>query len=266
MKTNYIILCDGVGNIIQSIPFIKVLRVMSDKLIALDRADYPGTSKIVSKLFDDIVPLKDAPPGTRYGIPPLEKFKHNPEYKSWFQFHNIPEPVQYRIDREDVYFDEVDEQVDFVLWGGCKPNWKSKMWPYWGAFAEMLLEDFIVGVVGLPGEGGDFPKDVVDYRGKLSLTETGGLIDRAPYYAGNEGGLTHYANALQKMMWVIFGGSSPSKNMPPPRAQYHDVSLHLECQPCQWRLPAPKGCGDYKCLNDLTPEILYERVNEVLMQ
>jgi ADP-heptose:LPS heptosyltransferase len=265
MKTNYVLLCDGIGNIIQSIPFIKVLRTMSNKLIGINRADYKDSWKIVQKLFDDIIP-HGLHSGTEYAIPPLEKFKHNPEYKSWFQFHNVPEPKEYKIERDDVYFDEIEDRVDFVIWGGCKPNWKSKMWPYWGNLAEILLSGFTVGVIGLPGEGGDFPKKVEDFRGKLTLTETGGLLDRSLYYIGNEGGLTHYANALQKTMWVIFGGSSPTKNMPPPREGYYDISLHLECQPCQWRLPGPKGCGDYKCLYKLTPEMVLNKINGVLYE
>ena len=265
MDVCQIVLCDGIGNVIQSIPFIKQIRTMCKKLIALDRADSPETSKIVAKLFDDVIPLEFALPYTKYSIPPLAQYKHTPEYKSWFEFHKIPEPSEYKITYDDVSFEKVDIYVDYVLWGGCKPKWKSKQWPYWPELAKLLLDTgYSVGVIGLPNEGGVFPTGVIDLRGKISLLQTGGIISNALRYVGNEGGLTHYANALNSDMWVVWGGTSKLKNMPPPRLGYHNISLNLSCQPCQYRLPGTVGCGVYDCLTGISAETVFNQITEDL--
>lgn len=268
-----VLLCDGIGNVIQSIPFIKEMRKHYKKVIGVDRADFVQTKTIVEHLFDEIVPLgKHDKKIPTYSIPPLYRYKSYPEYKGWFRFHNIPEPEEFKIDLADVKYNEVGADYDVVLWGGCKPEWLSKRWPYWGELAELLVDRGLrVAVVGADGDGGDFPSNLYDFRGQLSLLTTGGVIHHSRKYIGNEGGITHYANALQSDMYVIWGGTDPVKNMPPPREGYHSIVLGLDCQPCQWTVKSPReGCAERRCLYDLIPEIVYNsafsEVDEILWE
>ena len=226
-------------------------------VIGVDRADSPQAKDIVSGLFDRIVLFgqHDKYLNT-YSIPPLYKIGSRPEYLSWFEFHGISVPDDVSINIGDVRYSEVYGEFDYVIWGGCKPAWKSKQWPYWGSLAERLLsKGMSVATVGVAGDGGDFPSGVTDFRGKLSLLETGGVIVSGKKYIGNEGGITHYANALQSDMWVVWGGTDPVKNTPPKRSGYKLISLGLDCQPCQWTSGSPAfGCKSRRCLNDLLPE------------
>lgn len=256
---NCIRIADGIGNIIQAIPFIKEIKKQNKTLLSINDVDFLESYNLVSHFFDKVVSNKK----TYYNSPPLEKYTHTPEYKSWFLFYRIKEPTKYEINKEDVSYKEFTGKHDFILWGGCKPKWKTKQWPYWPNLAELLLsKNFSVGVVGLPNEGEVFSDKVTDYRGKISLLETGGIINNSQFFIGNEGGLTHYANALQKTMWVVWGGTSVTKNMPPPRKNYHVISLNLPCQPCQFRLNGPRGCGDYKCLYNLSAETVLQKITE----
>jgi len=265
-----VLLCDGIGNIIQSIPFIKELRNHYDTVIGVDRADSKEAKNLVAHLFDNIISINEKRLGVNYSIPPLNAMGSYPEYKSWFKFHKIPIPKKLEIVRDDIRFKSVAYQdfPEVILWPGCKPNWVSKRWPYYAELAEMLLGTSSVGVVGLKGDGGSFSSKVIDFRGKLSLLETGGVVNKANIYIGNEGGISHYAAALNngnQSTFIIFGLTDPIKNTQPLKNKVKTISLNLECQPCQFKqhdYSNSTGCKTLKCLKELTSNTIYNTVTK----
>jgi len=264
--TAQVLLCDGIGNVIQSIPFIKHLRTIYKRVVGLDRADSIEAQELVRHLFDEVKPLSQAGPGKQFSIPPLGKMGMYPEYKSWFKFHGIQEPPVLEINRDDILTGNGESGFDFVLWPGCKPNWKAKRWPYWVELAHRIRESgHNVALVGSKGEGDPFPYLYADLRGKLTLLQTGAVIDKSKYFIGNEGGLSHYANALQKRMWVIWGPTCPKKNMPPKRKGYTRIALDLDCQPCQFTAKGwnpQKGCSHTNCMNELTSGAVFTEIRK----
>jgi len=175
----------------------------------------------------------------------------------------------------DVVFQAHWNKFDICLWGGCKPNWQMKRWCHWNELLHNLsYQGYKIAIVGLKGEG-DFEikpyyNKVFDFRGKLSLLQTGGVISNSTKYIGNEGGLTHYSAAVGTETYVLMGGSDVVKNVPPGIGQkVVPLSAGMNCQPCQFDNPWRNegviyGCnqeqlveGRYaRCLHGLTAEMV----------
>jgi ADP-heptose:LPS heptosyltransferase len=150
------------------------------------------------------------------------------------------------------------EGYDVVLWPECKPNWPCKRWPYFKELASYFDDIVIIGTE----PDNNFP-NATDYRGRLTLLQTGGIIKNARIFIGNEGGMVHYAAALGIKTYVIMGATDPVKCLPPGNTI--DISLHLKCQPCQFRTmmvteTTAIGCHEKSCLNDLTAKKVMEYI------
>jgi hypothetical protein len=270
-KTACVDLYEGVGNIIQLVPFVMALRGRYDEVWAYQRAiDYPQVWEVVGHLFDGMIPSGTPITGDYFPCPRLTSGGSRSEWRQWFEVYGVPVP-------EPITFDVkcappplgvghlLMDGCDVVLWPGCKPNWKSKRWPHWATLAERFDHPVIVG---LAGEGGAFPDHCLDLRGDLTLAATGGVLQQAPLYLGNEGGLSHYANALgAPAVGIVYGGTDPVKNMPPARKGLLRIALCLECQPCQFRVPgrqAQAGCPGLPCLEQLTADAVYDEAMGLL--
>lgn len=258
-------LFSGIGNIIQSLPFVETIRaryggVIACRHVAIDYAD--AVLEVVGPHFDEIIDTYEqavSDPGVHvYKTPDKSFYPETSEHRAWFITNEIEEPKSLEIDH--IGYSEMTPRHRVVLWPEGKENWPCKKWPYWEELADMLGAD--VAVVGLE-QVFKFGPHVTDYRGQLSLAETGGIIRNADMFIGNEGGISHYAAALGIKTFIVYGATEPRKNMPPANAER--ISLNLECQSCQfgktrcgrtkdpqwkWRF---EGCDTRKCLRQLSP-------------
>ncbi|MDR2905179.1 MAG: lipopolysaccharide heptosyltransferase II [Helicobacteraceae bacterium] len=101
----------------------------------------------------------------------------------------------------------------------------------------------------------DSPKSV-NLCGKTSLTDAIDLIALAKFAISNDSGLLHIAAAVGINVIAIYG-SSTSDYTPPLTDKKEIVSLNLPCSPCfKKRCPLKH----LKCLRDLPPEMILERV------
>lgn len=120
-----------------------------------------------------------------------------------------------------------------------------------------------------------FGKDVKTYLGKLSLTDTAALIDRAGFFIGNDCGPAHISIALGKPTFVLMGPSSTRKNYAHFK-NVHPISLDYECRPCQEkmhddvfvRLSAARHFCPYgiRCLRDMSVDYVYNQVSDILLK
>jgi len=259
MSVCVIDIADGIGNIIQSIPFIVEMKKKYNKVIGHNRPDFPESVDIVRHLYDGLRDKGDVGRCDKYyPIPNLSRMGSYSEYRSWFKYHKEQVPKFFVF---DVAHKEMDDKYDMVIWPECKPQWRSKQWPYWNELVQYIQSmgvTYRIAVVGSDKNGMKID-GVDDLRGKLTLMETGGIIKNTCYYIGNEGGISHYANALGKNVYIIYGGTDVVKNMPPSRNGLYRVSLGLDCQPCQFGMckshPA-RGCQELDCLTLLKPRVV----------
>lgn len=251
-------LFSGIGNIIQSLPFAFEMKKRYSRVTAFGHGSFRETNKLVEKVFDQIYRNhKEIPKDYRlFKHPKRRSFS---EYKGWFVDNKEKLPDKFNIDF--IGYKEMSIRHKTVVWPEGRSNWICKRWLHW---PELVSELEDVAVVGLMArEKRKRFKGSVDYRGKLSLPETGGLIRNASIFIGNEGGISHYAAALGIRTYIIYGCTDPIKTMPPNNAIC--ISKNLPCQPCQFTTMVRKGitfwgCKDRKCLDLLTAKDVLEVV------
>lgn len=263
----------GIGNIIQMLPFAYSMKKRYENVNAYVRGLYDVREEVmllIDGVFDKIYPnAKNVPSNEK-------KFRYVirrsfPESKGWFVDNKQPMPK--RIGIPKINFRQRTEKHRVILWPECKPNWKCKRWPYWVGLSEKFDDVAVIGKESLP----KFPSHVVDYRGKLDILESGGLIRNAKFYVGNEGGISHYSSVLGTKTFIIYGCTDPIKNA--PYAGSVAISRKLRCQPCQFHgngnvrgmLAKEKekklimlGCKHRACLTGLSPEAVFDQIRKHL--
>ncbi|TLU88437.1 MAG: glycosyltransferase family 9 protein [Chlorobium sp.] len=110
-----------------------------------------------------------------------------------------------------------------------------------------------------------FHPRIINLAGQCSLMQTAALLERCDAVLCNDTGLMHIASAFGKKLFVLFGSSSSAFGFLPYHAAYklfEDASLR--CRPCSHigRDHCPKG--DFRCMNNLSPQLIAESiVNEL---
>ena len=94
--------------------------------------------------------------------------------------------------------------------------------------------------------------------GKLSFDEVIALVSQMDVVFGVDSGFGHVASAFGKKVVTLFGPTSVSQWSP---VNAKIISLNLSCAPCS----KPKKCKqNYSCMKNITPEVVIEKLKEVL--
>lgn len=142
-----------------------------------------------------------------------------------------------------------------ALHAGSSPlPWnRHKRWPYFPELARLLLGHGLgIVLVGMAHDGPPrhvWPHAVADFRGMLSLLDTGALLRQCDAVVSNDSGIAHYAGAVGVPTVVIFGPTS-ERLYAPPGLHVVSISADLDCRPCGNDLT----CNDRKCLTELRAE------------
>jgi ADP-heptose:LPS heptosyltransferase len=225
----------GIGNIIQTIPFMLWLKENGHNVVA--RMGVHAFSKEICEMtspsyhylieHNDVIPRDAIYKGN---IMASEEGKQlvsrMPEWKAWFEFHgfNAPDEGIMKLD-----FDKSETPSKVVLAPCCKPNWPMKRYPYWNDLIKSIPN---CAVVGLPTDG-NLAGDFVDLRGKTSLRKLAGILEGADYVIAEEGGVAHLACAVGTKTYILYGGTDPVKNSTPANSIQIISSDVFSCRPCQ---------------------------------
>ena len=104
---------------------------------------------------------------------------------------------------------------------------------------------------------------VVNLSGSCSLMQTAALLEQCDAVLTNDTGLMHMASAFGKKLFVLFGSSSATFGFLPYHTPYELFEVDgLSCRPCSHigRDRCPKG--HFRCMNDLSEELIARRVLE----
>lgn len=142
----------------------------------------------------------------------------------------------------------------------------AKCWPheYFAKLAAYLGEaGYVVWVLGSEkdsgaGEAIAASSPAINLCGRTSLADVIDLLGFAEQAVSNDSGLMHIAAAVGSHVHGVYGSSSP--HFTPPLTERCDVHhLDLECSPCFERV-CP--LGHLRCLKDLQPETILERIRQ----
>ncbi len=153
------------------------------------------------------------------------------------------------------------------------PTWPVKQWPieYWAALAGRLQKEHGMTVIqtgadvhaGSQGVPASRIPGVLDWTGRLTVTEMLALMTQARLFVGVDSGLLHLACAAGTPAVGLFGPTSPECILP-PRTPAKGVKVALDCIGCHhhpeglrhWRTGCPR---DIRCMTDLNVDTVYQQ-------
>lgn len=135
----------------------------------------------------------------------------------------------------------------------------AKRWPpgHWRALIDRFLGDgWRVVVVGGPEDAGAagalaMHRNLRDWTGRLAVTETAALIERADLFIGADSAPAHLAACAGVAAVVLFSGTNRPRQWRPWSRRALVVRRRVPCSPCH-----QKACplADHPCLTGLRPE------------
>ena len=106
----------------------------------------------------------------------------------------------------------------------------------------------------------------IDATGRLSLLASAELIGRCRVLVSNDSAPMHLASAMGTPTVAIFGPTVPDFGFGPlaPGSMVvgHDA---LPCRPCDRHGPQRCPLGHHRCMRDLPPELVADRVRALLL-
>ncbi len=90
--------------------------------------------------------------------------------------------------------------------------------------------------------------------GDLSLREVRDIISHSSLFVGPDSGPMHIAASTGTPIIALFGPTLPA-NFGPWRAEHKIIQKDIDCRPCRQRQCVHE---DFRCLQDITPEQVYE--------
>ena len=148
----------------------------------------------------------------------------------------------------------------------------SKRWPieYFKELIELLKKSFSLKIVVVTSESEKaFAQElagnteVIDFRGRLDISELGVLLKKAALFISNDSGPVHIAASLDTPVISIFGRKDPglsSTRWRPQGAKSYYVHKDVGCRVCLAH-DCQKG---FLCLKDIKPQELFEMIVKIL--
>jgi len=188
-----------------------------------------------------------------------------PEWKGDFPvFNNLKEP---EIMPETVR-NLLNEKKVMVVAPGAAYG-PAKCWPaeYFSKICKYWIDNAgVVAIVGTPSEVAvaeevmkTLPRDKVhNMVGETDMTDLLNILKHADMCVANDSGVMHLSAILGKKGIAVFGSTDPTSTCPVSK-QWEIMFDKQECAPCFSRECA---FGHYKCLRNITPEMLIDKLDK----
>ncbi|MEO8563653.1 MAG: lipopolysaccharide heptosyltransferase II [bacterium] len=150
--------------------------------------------------------------------------------------------------------------------------WATKRWPYYSELAQTLAANGRIVVVGGPADSAlareilSAVPSAVDATGALPLLASAELIGRCAVIVTNDSAPLHLASAMGTPTVAVFGPTVPEFGFG-PLAPSRVVVGHeeLACRPCDRHGPRRCPLGHFRCMRELTPELVADWTRTLLL-
>jgi len=146
---------------------------------------------------------------------------------------------------------------------GSGARYKKKFYPHYDKVADILLEKgFNVILVGSKSDRemdrGNYPKDVIDLRGELSLRESIAVISQGIGTISNDSAIAHISRAVRVPVLMVYGATHPYFGFYPLEDEGDYIQKDLPCRPCDLHGKGECKLGNFECLN-ISPNLIVDR-------
>ena len=287
-----VVMDEGIGNLLALTPALRASKEHDSSI----HITVFGQSSVVGLLEDSLVDKVISVPNNdsydrgffaiwyqNYAGPYIERLTQqctevhaiklqSSEIPEYTQYMEIPKLLGYEFDQDSIPEPFIGFPFDLnqptvALCDTCAPakEWQRKRWPYYPELAQKLIDDgFQVLLIGTDSDRNkrEWPDKVVDYIGKFSLRELKFIFQYCQLVIGNDGGIPKLACVIGIPTVFIFGATYIPKNYPIGQ-NFRVIYLPLDCSPCQYSEEWSK-CQDFKCMNLLDVDSVYEVAKEVI--
>lgn len=140
---------------------------------------------------------------------------------------------------------------------------KTKRWPQdrFTKLIDLLINDgYEIRIFGKDEKTlANANTDAVNLCGKLRLVETAEKINECDLFITNDTGLMHIASACGIPILAIFGSSVKELGFTPYRSEYELIEHDIWCRPCSHIGRSFCPLGHFKCMNEISVEMVYDR-------
>jgi heptosyltransferase-2 len=150
--------------------------------------------------------------------------------------------------------------------------WATKRWPYFPDLASTLGREARIVVIG-SAEDQALAKEVaraggtasINAAGSLSLLASAELIRRCRVLVTNDSSPQHLASAMGTPTVTLFGPTVPEFGFGPLAPSSHAIGHEsMSCRPCDSHGPTKCPLGHWRCMLELSPEQVAQRVRQIL--
>jgi heptosyltransferase II len=151
--------------------------------------------------------------------------------------------------------------------------WGTKRWPYYVELARRISEYARIAIIGSKADGpvadeicAAIPAGcAINAVGELSLLASAELVGRAQAIVTNDSAPQHLASAMGTPTLTIFGPTVPEFGFGPLAERHAVAGLEgLSCRPCDRHGPQRCPLGHWRCMRDISPEVVSSLLSEVL--
>lgn len=150
-------------------------------------------------------------------------------------------------------------------------RWATKFWSAerWALLADQLLDAELKIVIGGSRSDRDYIRSITQLMthpapvaaGRLTLTQSVALIERAAVYTGLDTGPMHIAAMVKTPVVALFGPTHPERVGPYNVLHRIIQAPNLDCLCCRQRT-----CSHMSCMRGITVEQVYQAVVDLLQE
>jgi heptosyltransferase-2 len=151
-------------------------------------------------------------------------------------------------------------------------KWFTKRWPleYFNELLKKLAKNSEYKVVIIGGEEESTfdmytDKNIVNLCGKTSLLDVAEICSRSNIIVTNDSSPIHIASAFSNIHIIAIFGATTEELGFFPWSKNSEVleNMNLDCRPCG--LHGGEKCpkGHFKCMLDIKPELVYEKIETI---